>query len=392
MRKLEDYIEDPRFVSWALENDSSASTYFHEYMESNPAERASLLKAREQLMLLAVNQKPVSQQRKMNIYQTITAHEPLKQTGKTRQLLQRFMPYAAIALVFFALGSLVMNLSQQGPSYSVPEQLLVKGAAQNTTIYMADGSKKEVSDSNQLIDFSSTGRLVLGEDIFQLNPKVAADAVNMVVVPYGKRAFLRLPDHSQVQLSAGSRILIPQDYSSESRSAYLLGEAFFDISKDPQHPFLLHTLLTEIKVLGTSFRVQAYADLPEQKTFLREGKVLIRELDHSIIEGWTEMKPNQEAVTSGAGGKTQLKNGDPKAYDLWKDGILEIKEQPLSEVVSRVEHYFNITIHIPDAQIQNRVMSGKLNLDADLPKVFEYLENITDGKIINVSAGEYELN
>lgn len=392
MAKLEKYIEDPRFLRWALENDAEASAYFHGYMEEHPAEKAALLKAREQVMLLAVKHKPVAALRKEAIYQEVLAHEPFVAGNKTRKLLQKFLPYAAIALVFFALGSLIMSITQPNPAYLVPEQLLVKSAANNTTIYLADGRKKEIVDAGQLVNFSSSDRIILGQDTLLRSPQQTADAVDMVVVPFGKRAQLQLPDRSRVQLSAGSRLLIPGKFTPESRSAYLLGEAFFDVTKDPQHPFLVNTLLTEIKVVGTSFQVQAYTDMPEQRTFLREGKVLIRPADGSLLNSWKEVEPNQEAVTVGASGKTRVISGDPEAYDLWKKGILEIDEQPLGKVAERIEHYFNITIHIPDPQKQNRVMSGKLNLDADLSKVFEYLENITDGKINNLSAGEYELN
>ncbi|WP_163712505.1 FecR family protein [Mangrovibacterium lignilyticum] len=392
MKNLKDYIEDPRFIRWTMDNDVEASAFYQKYMEEHPEEKAALIKAHEELLLLAVRNKSVSEKRKDAIYRNILAQKTIEQEIKTRLLYRKLLPYAAVALVFFSLGSLIMKLTEQVNPHFVSEQLLVKSAANNTTIYLADGSKKEVSNSDLLIDFVSDRKLILGNDTLVMSATGSENRVNMVVVPYGKRARVGLPDKSQVQLTAGSRILIPEHFSRTDRSAYLLGEAFFDVSKDPDHPFFLNTILTEIKVLGTSFRVQAYADLPEQRTFLSEGKVMIRNAEHSVLAGWTEMKPNQEALTNGATGNTRLVKGDQKAYSSWKKGILEINEEPLVDVIDKVEHYFNITIQIPDPQIQSRVMSGKLNLNAELNEVFEYLENITDGKVNKISAGEYELN
>jgi len=391
MVTLNDYIEDRRFVKWALEPDAEIEAYFSAYLREHPEERAGLLKARETLRLLAVKQKDIPHQRKSEIYDQIVQKASNQMLHGKVSLVWRMIPYAAVALVFFALGILTVNVLESDQPYVVPESLLVKSAALNTMVYFADGTKKEISDSNMLIDFSNAGQLVLGSDTIKLQKTGAANASNMVVVPYGKHAQIQLSDRSMVELKAGSRILVPEQFNNDFRSAYLSGEGFFDIVKDPAHPFLVNTESTEIKVVGTSFRVEAYADMQMQTTFLKEGKVLLRNSNHSVLSGWTELKPNEQAVTGVSVREVFIKNGDAEAYSLWKKGIVKINNEPVQVVVRRIERYFNISIHLPNEQIRTRLLNGKMNLDTDLEEVFVYLERITDGKIEKVNAGEYVL-
>jgi len=391
MAKLHDYIEDPRFVKWALDPDEETEAYFKDYIERHPDERAGLLRARAELRVLQVRQPAISKSRKSEIFDTVITCG-LRVTARERKISVRVvMSYAAVAILFFALGFAITNVLQESRSFSVPESLLVKSAALNTMIYLSDGSKKEISDSKMLIDFSNVGKLVLGADTFDLLSKGLAEAANIVVVPYGKRAEVCLYDKSTVQLNAGSRIIIPEHFSSEDRSASLFGEAFFDIRKDPAHPFIVSTTKTEIKVLGTSFSVDAYPDMKEQTIFLKEGKVSIRDINHSLLAGWEKLSPNEQAKLDVETGKIVISKGNEQSYDLWKRGIISINNESVDAVVAEVERFFNISINVTNEQIRTRLLNGKMHLNTNMNEVFEYLENLTDGTIEKVSAGEYVL-
>jgi ferric-dicitrate binding protein FerR (iron transport regulator) len=74
----------------------------------------------------------------------------------------------------------------------------------------------------------------------------------------GARSRLTLPDGTAVVLNADSRLTYNEDFSGDSREIQLSGEAYFDVAKDPHHPFLIHTKTIDIKVLGTAFNVRSY--------------------------------------------------------------------------------------------------------------------------------------
>ncbi len=391
MSNLKDYIENRKFVKWALEPDGQIEAYFAAYISRRPDEKEQLLEARRSLKLLQVRQETIPSARKEAIYSQVFATAQRKTSDRTITLFRRLLSYAAVAILFFALGTLLTNSLKKNHSYHVPESLLVKSAALNTMVYLADGTKKEISDPKMVIDFSRAGLLVTGSDTVQMQSTGDGTVANMVVVPYGKRARLRLPDQSLVELSAGSRIIIPHELSEPARSAYLIGEAFFEITKTPHRPFLLSTTSTEIKVLGTSFGVEAYPDMEQQTTFLKDGKVMLRMTNHTFLNGWTKLDPNEQAIAHISSNEIVVEKGDPARYALWQAGILTIDNESVQDVVSRVERYFNVTIRIPNEQVRTRRLNGKMNLNAELNQVFEYLEEITDGSIKKVNAGEYIL-
>lgn len=391
MATLDDYIEDRRFVKWALEPDAEIEAYYSDYLKEHPEEQVSLMKACETLQLISVEQEVIPYLHKSALYKEIVRQGAGTQKPKRRSLIGLILPYAAVAILFFAIGAIVINLLGRNNPIVMPESLLVKGAALNTMVYLADGSRKEVGDTKIQIDFSQPGLLILDVDTLRLCPSGKSGASNMVVVPFGKRTMVKLYDNSLVELKAGSRLLMPEKFSAGSRSVHLLGEAFFDIRHDSLNSFFLTTTSTEINVLGTSFRVEAYPDEEQQTTFLKEGKIRLRRIDYTMLTAWTELLPNQQAETLFANGQIVVAPGDSVSYNLWKKGIVQINNEPLEQVVKKVERYFNISIQLKDPDIRNRVITGKMNLDTELAEVFNYLERITDGRIEKVNAGEFVL-
>jgi transmembrane sensor len=88
---------------------------------------------------------------------------------------------------------------------------------------------------------------------------------------------ITLPDGSLVTLNAGSRLTYPRNFGKESRLVGLKGEAFFEVKKNPAKPFIIQLEGAEIKVLGTSFNVKAYANMEKIEVTVKEGKVSLYE-------------------------------------------------------------------------------------------------------------------
>jgi hypothetical protein len=84
-----------------------------------------------------------------------------------------------------------------------------------------------------------------------------------------------LPDGSSVWLNASSNLTYDKDFGKELREVNLTGEAFFDVVKDPSHPFIIHTKVIDVKVLGTEFNVKAYPNDAFTETSLIRGSVEI---------------------------------------------------------------------------------------------------------------------
>src|SRR6266705_1203492 len=80
---------------------------------------------------------------------------------------------------------------------------------------------------------------------------------SQVITKPGSKSQVQLPDGSTVWLNASSNLTYDKDFGKNLREVNLTGEAFFDVVKDPAHPFIIHTNVIDVKVLGTEFNVRA---------------------------------------------------------------------------------------------------------------------------------------
>ena len=84
-------------------------------------------------------------------------------------------------------------------------------------------------------------------------------AFNTIIIPKGGEYRLTLMDGTKVCLNSNSKLKYPSEFGSGNRYVQLEGEAYFEVAKDPDHPFVVDVNNMQIKVLGTAFNVNAYA-------------------------------------------------------------------------------------------------------------------------------------
>lgn len=212
-----------------------------------------------------------------------------------------------------------------------------------------------------------------------LSPE-AIKAINTIETPRGSRATIILPDSSIVLLNAESRLTYPQQFSSEGRSVFLEGEAFFEIEKDVSKPFLVKTPDITVKVFGTSFNVKSYPDENTTETTLVEGSISIIKNPTNGRESGTELKmePNQRLVlykeerkiiqanqtkrienVPPIKAKSVLsKSVDTQQFTAWKDGRLKIDSEPMEKLVVTLERRYDVKVHFVDEEIKQIRYTG----------------------------------
>lgn len=104
---------------------------------------------------------------------------------------------------------------------------------------------------------------------------------------------VHLPDGTSVTLNHYSSLSYPERFKSDNREVELSGEAYFEVSKDPKHPFIVQTETIDVQVLGTHFNVGAYPDNPDVKTTLLTGSVAVSNKNNSVR---MVLKPNEAAI------------------------------------------------------------------------------------------------
>ena len=166
-----------------------------------------------------------------------------------------------------------------------------------------------------------------------------------------------LPDGSSVLLNRHSSLSYPKRFKSDNREVQLTGEAYFEVSKDQKHPFIVQTEHINVQVLGTHFNVDAYRNNPEVKTTLLTGSVAVSNKSNSVR---MILKPNEIAIYNKVGNKlTRQVTKNAKDEISWRDGEFIFDNLPLGEIARELSNSFDTPIHIADTSLQSYRISAR---------------------------------
>jgi ferric-dicitrate binding protein FerR (iron transport regulator) len=168
-----------------------------------------------------------------------------------------------------------------------------------------------------------------------LSTKNASEKL-VFTTPRGEKSMVTLPDGSEVWLNANSR-LVYNSFTSKHRQVELKGEAFFKVAHNEQAPFVVKTNECDIKVLGTTFNVMAYDEFGRKEITLLEGKINV-ELDGSE----QVLKPGQALVLKDH--QSRIFEVNATQASVWVDNKFNFKDIPLSELMKRLENWYDVDI------------------------------------------------
>lgn len=193
-----------------------------------------------------------------------------------------------------------------------------------------------------------------------------ASVSSTLFAPMGSRISFTLPDGTKGWLNSGSSL----EYSlpfNQNRQIAVLGEAWFDVAHDTDHPFEITVGNSKVKVLGTKFNLNAYPDDKYIEVVLEEGKV---EFSVSVCTSSIEMKPDERLVFSD--GAINIDKTEAAKYAAWKEGKLVFRGDPMAEVARRIERWYNVEVELVDKELEKYVIRGTFQ-DDSLEEVFRYL-------------------
>ena len=160
----------------------------------------------------------------------------------------------------------------------------------------------------------------------------------------GQKSTITLADGSVVRLNASSKLTYPQQFDDSIRAVALEGEAYFEIAKNKNKPFIIRSNGSTIRVLGTSFNVNSFNSDKTVVTVVT-GKVNVAS-DRVELES-VVLSANQQGVVQKDGiGKKDITNTE--RFLAWTEGKLVFDEMKMSEVVSILERWYGVEITLQD--------------------------------------------
>jgi len=178
-------------------------------------------------------------------------------------------------------------------------------------------------------------------------------AASIVRTARGSNTRVLLPDGSVVWLNANSTLEYPAKFGEASREVKLKGEGFFDVRKGTK-PFIVHAGELQVKVKGTRFNVEAYAESPTLKTTLEEGKVELHVADRTEIY---VMKPGDQIVIHKTDAQITRTQVDPADFSAWKEEKLVFDNMPLDGIVAKLENRYKVNILVESIGAKRERMS-----------------------------------
>lgn len=186
---------------------------------------------------------------------------------------------------------------------------------------------------------------------------------------------VHLPDGTEVLLNHHSKIRYRRQFDEKSRQVRLTGEAYFDVAREPDRPFLIDAGSARVEVLGTSFNVQAYKDADVVEITVESGVVALT----------AKGEPGEQIVLKAGNSGSYL--SQEKALELvphmdrnklaWKTRELFFDNTPLGEVARVISHSYHVEVLIPNAQLEGCPLTASFE-GQDLDSVLEVLAMTMD--------------
>jgi len=310
--------------------------------------------------------------------------------GKRVRLMKYVSGVAAVLLV----GVVFLGLMEKEEKISVRQVLhssISRGKMEpfatlvttaGKVVYLEDSVKQEVLEvggnketlksqgSERDVQFAS------GQEV-EYNVLTTSKQGNIKVVLY---------DGSLVWLNAGSELRYPNTFVENQRVVYLKGEAYFDVTKDRSHPFVVKTISSEISVLGTSFNVNTYVSERAIRTTLVSGKVRVG--DRLTGKGEVIL-PGQQVVWKD--GVFATKEVDTSIYTAWIDGKFYFEGATLEEITAQLERWYDIDFFFTSDNVKHFAFAGVINKEYSANKIFSIIEKTTqvhfsvNGRVVTVS-------
>ncbi len=176
-----------------------------------------------------------------------------------------------------------------------------------------------------------------------------------ITAPNGEKAIVTLADGSRVWINSGSALTYGNDFNRHDRKVSLDGEAYFEVAKDTQRPFIVHTREMDILALGTAFNVSAYSDENYASTVLVEGKIKVN--TGGQVEILTE---NERAIVDKASHTLTTDRVYASDFIQWKDGNLYFENSSFDEIANTLSRVFNVEIRFASEKLRPLRFTGTL--------------------------------
>lgn len=218
--------------------------------------------------------------------------------------------------------------------------------------------------------------------VYTLRYRTPSPATWMTIeTSFGEKKAVTLPDGSRLVLNACTRLQYPATFETTSRSVRLAGEAYFEVAPDPERPFQIETPHLQVKVLGTSFNIQSYAEDELMSVAVKSGKVQV-----DLPEAMIRLQKEEKILFQPHTGEHNKKRKESEPVAAWIQGNLCFDHTPIQDVARCLERTFNCRISFAPGQTFTNLLTGEHDHQS-LESILESLYYISGIRYRKTAAG-----
>lgn len=274
-------------------------------------------------------------------------------------------------LLIFSISYYFWNDSTK----ETPFIVTVDSPSDHISLQLSDGQEINLSDTegnihsgevvlenkNKSLSFSTSDLVVSASNVYK---------INILTVPVGLDYRITLSDGTLVWLNSATEIKFPFKFSNNIREVEVNGEAYFEVAKESNRPFIVHLPESDVEVLGTTFNINTYENGTD-KVALIEGSVKMNTSDTE-----TKITPGIEVTYKKGQGMTKNKFKVREVLG-WQKGIFYFYDASLPEICQVLPRWFGIDVVLDNPSINSKRFAGILDKNQPIEVFLEDLQTIT---------------
>lgn len=252
------------------------------------------------------------------------------------------------------------------------------GSNQDITLQTTSGVHISLDNRSDREELDEVGVVLVQTDSARLEYTESVEKVetHLLSTPRGKTFEVVLGDGSKIWLNADSRLEYPSRFVGDKRVVKLYGEAYFQVTKDENRPFIVETDGLQTVVLGTEFNVCNYK-MEDSHVTLIKGCVKVNNTtnEHSVLLFPGE---NARVLEDGSLGVQEV---DVDTYVYWRDGYFYFDNRTFADIMQEIGRWYNVNVVFDDARVMNYKLRYFCKRDEGIEKAVERLQCLKKAQV-----------
>lgn len=303
-----------------------------------------------------------------------------RQTVHKKRNFSLWLGYAAMLAIILSIGVIFFANEHKSASISKVNKINVNDFDQ-PTLLLENGETIKLNEESfamqqkHITIKNDAEKMLVYETIEEKAEKKIQN--NHLIIPKGKTYQLELSDGTRIRLNSESELIYPTLFTENKREVTLIGEAFFEVAKDKDKPFIVKANEMEVSVLGTTFNICSYTKDKTISTTLIEGSVSVR-TNHGKKQIIT---PSEQFTYNKENNQTDIQTVNTELYTSWINGKYIFKDAKLEEIINKLQLWYDFSVTYQNENLKDNRYSLIAEKDIDLDKLLEVISYTSDVKL-----------